>query len=175
MSDPALAASMALVQRFEGCVLHPYRDVTGTWTIGWGSLVMPDGSHVSGMSRAIGQSEADQMLAAAVGATLKAVRGMISVPVSDNQAAALCSLAYNIGTGGLRSSIVMTRLNQGNFTSAAADFLLFTQSKGKYIPGLYSRRQAEVSIFNAPGAARVQIAEKTSDDFNAAELKTLQS
>ena len=74
------------------------------------------------------------------------------VKLSDNEAGALYSLAFNIGTGNLRTSTLMRLLNTGEArTDVANQFLVW--NKGRVngalvtLPGLVRRRQAERAKF----------------------------
>lgn len=140
---------IALIKRFEGCVLTAYPD-PGTggapWTIGYGWTGMVDGKSVRpGMK--IDMATADRLLRTGVVSFDLAVSKMLKVAVTQNQYDALVSLAYNIGTRALSTSTLMRKLNAGDTKGAADEFLRWNRSGGKVIPGLTSRRSAEREVF----------------------------
>ncbi|MBX3485515.1 LysM peptidoglycan-binding domain-containing protein [Phenylobacterium sp.] len=91
------------------------------------------------------------LLAKAVGPYVTAVRGLIRVPVTQNQFDALVSLAYNIGTPNFRDSTALERLNRGDFAGAAEAMAWWNRSGGKVVQGLVNRRADEVALFRKAG------------------------
>lgn len=174
MTDSALSMAIGMIQSFESCKLAPHLDTVASsathkvYDIGWGSCVMPDGAPVHGGCSAVSQADADAMLAGHVAAVLQSVRAMVRPPLEDHQAAALTSLAYNIGTAALRSSTLINVLNQRRFKDAAARFCDFVYAGRplKIVPGLVTRRTLEMHAFTS-------VAPKTADDLNNAELKRI--
>ncbi|HDS1237615.1 TPA: lysozyme [Pluralibacter gergoviae] len=138
-----------LIKRFEGCSLTAYPD-PGTggapWTIGYGWTGNVDGKPVRpGMK--IDQSTADRLLRTGLVSYDQAVNKMLRVKVTQNQYDALVSLAYNIGTRALSTSTLMKKLNAGDYSGAADEFLRWNKSGGKVMPGLTNRRKAEREVF----------------------------
>jgi lysozyme len=144
-----------LIAKFESCRLSAYQDSAGIWTIGYG--------HTSGVRAGdtCSQEQADRWLDNEVLLTENAVRAVIgSAPATDNQFAAMVSLAYNIGIGsrwqtegGFRGSSVRRLHVAGHFTSAANAFLLWDRIHvdGRLVtlPGLLNRRKAERDLYLA--------------------------
>ena len=87
------------------------------------------------------------------------VEALVTTKVSDHQFAALVSFAYNCGTGNLKSSTLLRRVNEGAMAEAALEFLKWDKAQGKVMPGLTRRRQAEMKLF------------KTKDDVVVAATK----
>ena len=81
------------------------------------------------------------------------VEALIKVDVGDNQFGALVSLAYNIGVGAFSKSSVLRFVNKKQFNDAADAFALWNKGGGKVLPGLVSRRAAEVSLFQLDDVA----------------------
>lgn len=87
------------------------------------------------------------------------VRRNITVALNQAQFDALCSLAYNAGAKGSRTTF--TYVNQGDFTGAAANMALMIKvqvvekGKKKYViaPGLIKRRAEESEPFLTKDAA----------------------
>lgn len=177
--DPALAIAVPLIARFEGFSAAPYQDVGGTYTIGYGFTYTPDGARVTAMTPHLTQTTAQAWLATFAGKTLSVVRQMVHVTITDNQAAALCSFAFNEGTGALRTSALMDRLNAREpMTEVAACFASWVYAGGRYSQGLANRRAMEAALFlKADGVAAASATKpenipslSTADDLNAAEL-----
>lgn len=84
-----------------------------------------------------------------------AVNRLVTVELSQNQFDALVLFAYNVGTDedqdaipeGLGDSTLLKKLNAGDVTGAADEFLVWNKSKGKVVQGLVNRRRAERALF----------------------------
>ena len=108
MTHPTAAAmAECLIRQCEGCVLQPYADVAGNWTIGVGSIRMPDGSPVTASTPPITSEQADAMLMAELTDTMAEVDMLLTAPANDHQRAALYSFAYNEGCGALSKSTLL--------------------------------------------------------------------
>lgn len=152
-------AGRALIEKYEGCVLHAYPDpVSGgiPWTIGFG--------HTLGVypGQLITQAQADQLLTA----DLSAIYGphvfvlLADSPTSQAQFDAMVSLAYNVGVGdwlhgridrhdagGFEDSSVLKNHLLGHYAAAGAAFALWNQAGGKVNSGLVRRRAEEASLY----------------------------
>jgi lysozyme len=141
-------AGVNLIISFEGLKLSPYPDAVGIPTIGYGTIMYPDGRKVSLNDPEITQAEATEYLQHQMNLKASAVEGMVTVDLNDNEFAALVCFAYNVGVGGLHGSTLLTMLNAGQDRTAVADqFLRWNKAGGREIPGLTRRRQAERSLF----------------------------
>lgn len=78
-----------------------------------------------------------------------AVEHLVTVPLSQGQYDALVSFTYNEGAGRLQSSTLLKVLNAGNYVGAAARFGVWVYGSGVKLPGLITRREAEVALFLA--------------------------
>lgn len=148
----------ALIGAAEGERLTVYPDEGGKWTIGRGHLIKPGerfwpyGGSMTVTNtgvRTITQDESDTLFAADMAPARNAVTNLVKVPLTDNQRAPLVSLVFNIGTGAFASSTLLRKLNAGDYTGAADQFLVWKKVGGVDSPGLLSRRQNERSIFLA--------------------------
>lgn len=130
-----------LVKSFEGFFGHAYRCPAGVWTIGYGTTrgVKP-GDYCT-------QDEAEQWLADELNEKAEGVSRLVTVDLNQNQFDALCSFAYNVGTGALQKSTLLRKLNAGDYQEAADQFPLWTKGGGKTLPGLVRRRAAERDLF----------------------------
>lgn len=131
-----------LVKQFEGCRLQAYQDQAGVWTVGYG-CTGPD----IGAGTFWTQDKADAELASRVARVQHVVQAMCPAPRADNQMAALCSLAYNIGLTAFERSTVRRELNNGHLLAAADAFLLWNKADGQVNQGLVNRRTQERALF----------------------------
>jgi lysozyme len=139
---PIPKAAVDLVKRFEGRKLVAYKCPAGIWTIGYGQTG-PD--IVQGVAWTIRQAE--ERLETALARFAKAVDELVTVELTDNQRAALISFAYNIGAGNLKSSTLLSLLNQGMAAEAAEQFPRWNKANGRVLAGLVARRDAEMELF----------------------------
>jgi len=136
---------LALIKRFEGCRLTAYQDQGGVWTIGYGQTG-PD--IVEGLTWS--KEQANHALAVKLLILETQVRDSLQhckIPLNDNQFSALVSFAYNVGIGAFRHSTLLLSLEQGQFTRALSQLLLYSHVHGKFDLGLAERREAERDLF----------------------------
>ena len=153
MADPVNQATIDLIKRNEGCVLHAYPDpATGgaPWTIGYGHT----GSDVH-PGLVITQAKAEALLRADLAKFEDGVDDLIaeSADTTDNQFGAMVSLAYNIGLGNFKSSHVLLYHNQGHTFWAANAFALWNKAAGRVLAGLTRRRAEERQLYLTPDPA----------------------
>src|SRR5580698_5602699 len=148
-----------LIKTFEGLSLSAYRDAAGVWTIGYGSTRYHDGIAVKPGDRLAGEVQADALFQNTLGQYEEAVNRLVKVPLSQNQFDALVSFTYNTGTGALEESTLLVKLNEKNYTEAAAHFLAWDKindpKTGKKVicDTLVQRRREESRLFLTPDAA----------------------
>jgi lysozyme len=133
-----------LIKEFEGCKLTAYPDpATGgePITIGVG--------HTGGikLGTTITQEQADAYLVSDVAHAATAVNQMVTVPMTQGQFDALCSFAFNLGVGNLKSSTLLKDFNANNVQGAANQFLVWNKAAGHVMAGLTRRREAERTLF----------------------------
>jgi len=159
-----------LIAGHEGDVLTVYPDQGGLWTVGKGHLIKstdtvvrngkrlalypygprdPAKPDVPTGVRTITQAESDAFFLKDTETARNAVANKVSVPLTDNQRAALVSLVFNIGTGAFGGSTLLRKLNAGDYQGAADQFLVWKKVGGKDSAGLLKRRTDERSIFLA--------------------------
>jgi lysozyme len=136
-----------LLRHLEGCVLHPYQDSAGYWTIGIGCRYLLDGSTVTADTPPITNDQADALLDAALKGTMARVDAAVKVPLEPAQRAALYSLAYNIGCTNFERSRLLEALNAGHTLEAAGYFADWKMAGGKVDKGLVNRRAYERGVF----------------------------
>lgn len=144
-------AGLDLIIEFEGLKLSPYPDSKGIPTIGYGTIMYPDGSSVTMDDPTITQDQARQYLEFEVEQKCAGVEKYVTVPVNDNEYAALVSFAYNLGLGSLHGSTLLKLLNSGtDRATVALEFPKWDKAGGVVVDGLLRRRNAEAALFLQP-------------------------
>lgn len=140
-----LNMAISLAKQFEGCVLSAYPDPASggdPWTIGYGATG-------AGICQGVEwtQAQADADLSVRMTAIGARIDDLVSVTITDEQKAALCDFAYNLGVGALAGSTLLKLLNAGNAQGAAEQFMRWDIAAGKVMEGLERRRDAERALF----------------------------
>ena len=148
-------AGLDLIKAFEGLKLSPYLDSVKIPTIGIGTTFYEDGTKVSMKDPAITEARAEALLMHHLNSFAAKVEKLLTVPVTDNQFAALLALVYNIGTGAFSKSTLLKKLNAQDYVGAAGEFEKWNKAGGNVIAGLTRRRQAEKALFVHPISAPV--------------------
>ena len=132
---------LGLITQFEGCRLSAYQDSVGVWTIGYG--------HTKGVKAGmkITQAQADSYLRDDANDAGADVLRLVKVPLTQNQFDALTSFTFNLGASALKTSTLLTRLNEKNYRAAADQFTRWVFAGGQYLPGLMKRRTTEKELF----------------------------
>lgn len=133
------------ITSFEGFSSKKYKDIAGYWTIGFGHKLLSGESFDNGVT----SDEAYSLFKTDIEPVESTINSLVTADINQNQYDALCSFTYNLGCGALRHSHLLTYLNNNDFSSAAAQFLLWNHSGGKVVDGLTHRRQAEQDLFNS--------------------------
>lgn len=143
---------VSLIQQFEGCRLKAYQDSAGVWTIGYGTIMYPNGTRVKKGDQ-ITHEDAITYLKYEISLKSKSVSAFVSKCVlTQDQYDALVSFAYNLGVGALQKSTLLKKvIKNPNDPSIEAEFLKWNKIKkgGGYIalPGLTKRRQSEADLY----------------------------
>ena len=146
-------AAIDLAKRFEGFerkVKHgieitavPYICPAGFWTIGYGHLCDPKHSPIT-------EAEAEVYLArdlqSALAATLRYCPVLATEP--ESRLAAIVDFTFNLGAGRLQTSTLRRRINQRDWGAAATELRRWVYGGGKVLPGLFARREAEISLLD---------------------------
>lgn len=135
------ASGVGLIKSFEGLRLKAYQDAVGVWTIGYGTTrgVKP--------GQGISEAQAEALLKTDLNRFERDVSQAVRVPINDNQFAALVSFTYNVGSGALRSSTLLRKLNRRDIYGAANEFPRWNRAGGRVLAGLTRRRNAERALF----------------------------
>lgn len=140
---------IALIKEFEGCRLRAYPDPkTGDkpWTIGYGWTGCVDGKPVTPHT-VIAQETADRLLRSSLVSYEQDVLRLVKVEVAQHQFDALVSFVYNVGARVFSTSTLLKKLNGGDYTGAADEFLRWVSPGTKVEAGLRRRRKAERELF----------------------------
>lgn len=187
------AAGVALVAGFESFVPWPYDDKAKAIAHSWHGITikapprwspgMPQKGVITGgfghtdkgrhplkmaeliaSGRDLTKDEALEILDADLDDVERSVRNLVKVPLSQGQFDALCSLTFNMGAGNLKKSVLLARLNNGDYAGARAAFDLYTKSGGQTLAGLVRRRDAEQVLWDERGIEQAH-APHTEEDF----------
>jgi len=146
----APAAAVAIIRATEGLHLTPYDDngsrPGGTWTIGIGATRDLAGQPVTPRTPPITQEQAEQLLRRDMGFAVRAVARTFSVELTEDQAGALISLAFNLGSFAEAETMV-SLVQTGQWQLAAQQFRAYRNQEGRPVLGLRRRRWVEASVF----------------------------
>ena len=143
-------AAIDLPKRFEGfCRVpksdpdraFPYVCPAGFWTIGYGHLCVAKHLPIT-MEQGEAYLAAD--MADALRATLRYCPVLAAEP--DGRLAAIVDFTFNLGAGRLQASTLRRRVNQRDWSSAATELRRWVYGGGVVLPGLVTRREAEIAM-----------------------------
>lgn len=144
-------AAVELAKRFEGFNrvpktdplrrAHPYICPAGFWTVGFGHLCKPDHPPIT---EAEAETYLAQDLVTALAATLRYCP--VLATESDSRLAAIVDFTFNLGAGRLQTSTLRRRVSQQDWKGAAIELRRWVYGGGKELPGLVSRREAEIDL-----------------------------
>ena len=137
-----------LIGHNEGLRLESYLDGVNVWTIGWGTTQINGRPVTEGMK--ITREQAVEYFNTDVAKFETIIRKNVTVPITNNQFAALVSFVFNIGASAFKKSTLLKKLNQGDYDGAANEFGRWIYAKGKVLNGLITRREQERDLFLTP-------------------------
>lgn len=135
-----------LVKEFEGERLTSYKDVAGKWTIGIGHLINNNERHLIGAT--ISPEESNKLFNRDIKTATNTIDRVVHVPLNESQYAALASFIFNVGATNFLTSTLLKKLNAGDYSGAANEFLRWNKAGGKVVAGLTRRREAEAKLFS---------------------------
>lgn len=149
----SVAMGGGLIAANEGLILGTYIDPVGIVTACYGHV---DSSLKMGQK--FSQEQCLAMLAQDLDRFDRSLRGMVKEPISDYEHAAYLSFIYNVGTGNLKSSTLLKKLNSGDRIGACHELKRWVYARGKKLLGLEYRRQkeSEVCLLGVKNALNVQ-------------------
>lgn len=157
---------LSLIKNYEGCRLQAYKPVSTEryMTIGFGHY----GADVT-PSMTVTKQQAEDLLKQDLSRFEQGIESCVKVSITDNQFAALVSFTYNCGINALKTSTLLKKLNNKDYTGAANEFLKWNKSNGKPLAGLTRRRNAERDLFlkhDAHNNDNLPYKVKTNTDLN---------
>lgn len=142
------------ISRWERLRLKAYYDVAGYPTQGYGHLLSRNKQ--APLPPDITLEQAKEWLhndLARAASVVRATEAQCREPFTDNEFAALLSLAFNIGISAFASSSLTMHLKRGDKRAAADQFGSWRYAGGKVVEGLVKRRAAERELFLTPQPA----------------------
>lgn len=141
------AQAIELVKKYEGLRLEAYLCPAGIPTIGYGH------TYNVKLGQQISEIQADLYLDHDFEDAEEQVKALVLVPLTPQQLGALTSFVFNLGSGNLRISTLLRKLNSGDYKGAAEQFGAWNKARvsGKMIAlsGLTKRRAEEKQLFLA--------------------------
>jgi lysozyme len=134
---------IALLKQSEGFSATPYFCPAGKCTIGYGHVIKDGEVFSAGVS----QTQAEDILKNDVNETERAVDRLVDIELTQNQFDALVVLSYNIGAGAFENSTLLKCLNENDLQAAVDQWKRWIYANGQVLPGLVTRRGAEVALF----------------------------
>ena len=140
-------AGKDLIKRFEGCKLKAYKCPANVWTIGWGQTFYPDGTKIK-EGDVITQERADELFDIIINDFARMTDALVKSDVTENNFSALVSFTFNVGTGNLRKSTLLRKVNANpKDPSIRAEFMKWTRANNVVLRGLVRRREAEAKLY----------------------------
>ncbi len=145
-NSPANGAGLALIRRFEGCLLHPYRCPAGFWTIGYGHRLAEKEYplHISGISAA----QADAWLLEDAEKAASAARRLTRRALQTQEREALTSFIFNLGPAAYQRSALRLAIERGEANAIHHQWQRWVWAGGRKLPGLLTRRLAEWNLYH---------------------------
>lgn len=138
-----------LIKHFEGFSAKPYLCPANYLTIGYGHVITEKEKLNSELFNLITKFQAEKILRNDLTKFERSVKALITVPLTQNQFDALVSFTYNLGAGALQRSTLRSKINRGEYSAAAAEFLKWIYAGGRKLPGLVLRRKEESLLYSS--------------------------
>lgn len=133
---------------------HPYLDDAGVPTIGYGTIVYPDGTHVTMHDEPISEVKGSLYILNDTGATVNAVNIMLKgIEQTQNQFDSLIDFSYNEGTPALHGSTLLRLIKAGekDARKIRKAFMMWNKlhvdGKLVYSAGLNNRRIRDADLY----------------------------
>jgi len=140
-------AGKDLVKHFEGCKLKAYKCPANVWTIGYGNTFYEDGSKVK-EGDVITQERANELFDTIIDDFVRMTDALVKSDVSENNFSAIVSFAFNVGTGNLKKSTLLKKVNVNpKDPTIKAEFMKWTKANNVVLKGLVRRREAEAKLY----------------------------
>lgn len=151
-----------LIKKYEGVVLHAYRDPIGKWTIGYG--------HTVGVKKGqtLTQKEAEDLLKKDLKIYERHVENT-KLSLNQNQYDSLVSFTYNCGVGNLQMLVRGRTL-----TEIGNAIILYNKAGGRVLNGLVRRRKEEQKIFFTKDTSKPRLLKLTKKMMRGQDVDDLQ-
>lgn len=144
-----------ILKTFEGWSAGSYNDATGSGTIGYGHLLTKHDKALA--SKTLTAAEGLDLLRKDIHEHQQGAMKGLKVKLTDNQSAALTSLAFNAGKSSKAVREVVKLVNAGKMEDAANEFLKYNTSKDIVLSALTQRRNIEKDLFLAKDGTDVDM------------------
>ena len=131
-----------LIKSFESLRLTAYLCPAGVWTIGYG--------HTANVKRGdmITEEQAQKMLESDLAWVEHTIQVTVTVPLTQNQYDALCSIIYNIGSTMFSNSTLLKYINsRAEENAIVGQFMRWKFVDGRESKGLVNRRRREIALW----------------------------
>jgi lysozyme len=137
-----------LIKKYEGFSAKPYLCPAQIPTIGYGATYYENDKKVTMQDSIITEDRGVELLKHLLVTFEKAVDSFCRDDINQNQFDALVSFAYNLGTGSLKSSTLLKKVNANPADPTIKDeFMKWVNAGGKKLPGLVKRRTDEAALY----------------------------
>lgn len=137
-----------LVKSFEGFFSNPYLCPAKVSTIGYGTILYPNGKKVTLQDNPCTVGQATDWMQFELNQKAKEVDAMTTDAVTQHQFDALVSFAYNCGSNALKNSTLLKRVNANANDATIRDaFMMWVKADGAILQGLVRRRKAEADLY----------------------------
>ena len=141
-------ACINLVKSFEGFFSKPYLCPAKVPTIGYGTILYPNGKKVTLQDKPCTEAEAIEWMRYELNQKAKEVDAMAIDTVTQHQFDSLVSFAYNCGSNALKNSTILKRVNANPNDPTITDaFMMWVKCDGAILQGLVRRRKAEAALY----------------------------
>lgn len=133
----------ALIRKFEGLRLKPYRCPAGVPTIGYGST----GPDITMKTKPVTPEWAEQRMRSDADSFARAAMKLSPKISSDvDKLSAIADFCYNLGTTRYKASTLRRKIDAGRWEEAGRELEKWVWGGGKKLPGLVARRLAEKKL-----------------------------
>jgi lysozyme len=148
---PMLIKFEGMAKRGADGLIYPYHDMVGFPTIGVGHLLSRVKFEDLSKYPPITEAEAYALKYKDLDRFSTGVSSLVKCNINDNEFGALVMLAFNIGLGNLKNSLLLRKLNRGDAREeVATEFLKWDIAQGQKVKGLTIRRTSEMKVFLTP-------------------------
>lgn len=147
---PVVDKGILLTKVSEGFVPRLYEDAAGYCTIAYGHLMKlgrcgrPERAQFPGN---ISEPEGGRMLVRDMEKAQRAVMGLVKVPLTDGQFAALTDFTFNVGAGKLQKSTLLKAINANQHARVPFQLRRWVMAGGRPLRGLQVRREREIALY----------------------------